>query len=116
MTQKTTDLDTMTEDLDILEGEHLENSATGTEMVRADANKPDTLFLLPVKERPFFPGQTLPIILDKAVWGDTFKKIIKEGIHYLGIIYVDAEDHSKAIPEDFAQTGTLIRIHDPKIK
>ncbi|NCN43938.1 MAG: endopeptidase La [Piscirickettsiaceae bacterium CG_4_9_14_3_um_filter_43_564] len=106
----------MTEDLDILEGEHLENSATGTEMVRADANKPDTLFLLPVKERPFFPGQTLPIILDKAVWGDTFKKIIKEGIHYLGIIYVDAEDHSKAIPEDFAQTGTLIRIHDPKIK
>jgi len=116
MTQKTTDLDTMTEDFDILEGEHLENSATGTEMVRADANKPDTLFLLPVKERPFFPGQTLPIILDKAVWGDTFKKIIKEGIHYLGIIYVDAEDHSKAIPEDFAQTGTLIRIHDPKIK
>jgi len=116
MTQKTTDLDTMTEDFDILEGEHLENSATGTEMVRADANKPDTLFLLHVKERPFFPGQTLPIILDKAVWGDTFKKIIKEGIHYLGIIYVDAEDHSKAIPEDFAQTGTLIRIHDPKIK
>lgn len=102
--------------LEAIEGEHLENTSTGTEMVRADSNKPDTLFLLPVKERPFFPGQTLPIILDKQVWGSTFKKMAREGIHYIGIIYVDAEDHSKAQPSDFALTGTLVRIHEPKIK
>lgn len=115
MTQNT-DLDILAEDIEAIEGEHIETSATGTEMVRADSNKPDTLFLLPVKERPFFPGQTLPIILDKQIWGETFERMIDEGIHYIGIIYVDAEDHTKATPEDFAQTGTLIRIHDPKIK
>ena len=104
------------EAIEAIEGEHLENTSTGTEMVRADSNKPDTLFLLPVKERPFFPGQTLPIILDKEVWGDTFKKMFDEGIHYIGIIHVNAEDHSKATAKDFALTGTLVRIHEPKIK
>lgn len=111
-----TDLETTVEEQEAIEGEHLEETLTSTELVRAHANKPDTLFLLPVKERPFFPGQTLPIILDKEIWGDTFKRMSDENIHYIGIIYVDAEDHSLATPEDFAQTGTLIRIHDAKIK
>lgn len=104
-----------------IDGEHIANDqsetdSTMTQLVTANSSKPDSLYLLPVKERPFFPGQTLPIILDKNSWSKTIKKVIDEKIHYIGIIYVEADDHHKAKPKDFAKTGTLIRIHEPKIK
>lgn len=85
-------------------------------LIRADASQPSHLFLLPVKERPFFPGQTLPVLLNKELWTKTIEKVIDSKQRYIGIIFVDTDEHNKARPEDFAKTGTLIRIHDPKVK
>ncbi len=77
---------------------------------------PSELYLLPVKERPFFPGQTLPILLSKETWNDTLKKVLEKKLKYIGIIFINTETHNDAKPEDFAKTGTLIRIHDPKVR
>ncbi|MDX1795862.1 MAG: LON peptidase substrate-binding domain-containing protein, partial [Hydrogenovibrio sp.] len=85
-------------------------------LIRANASQPSHLFLLPVKERPFFPGQTLPVLLNKSLWNKTIEKVIDSKQRYIGIIFVDTDEHNKARPEDFAKTGTLIRIHDPKVK
>ncbi len=106
---------------DALDGEHIAHDGdkpndSAHMLVKANMSRPEALFLLPVKERPFFPGQTLPIILDKDIWHDTIQSVIDNKIQYIGIIYVDTDDHFKAVPDDFAQTGTLVRIHDPKIK
>jgi ATP-dependent Lon protease len=106
---------------DALDGEHIAHDGNKPNdsahmLVKANMSRPEALFLLPVKERPFFPGQTLPIILDKDIWHDTIQSVIDNKIQYIGIIYVDTDDHFKAVPDDFAQTGTLVRIHDPKIK
>lgn len=77
---------------------------------------PNEIFLLPVKERPFFPGQQLPILLSKQNWNETFKAIRKAKCRYIGLVYVDREEHEKATPDDFSHMGTLVKIHDPKIK
>ncbi|MPQ77129.1 endopeptidase La [Hydrogenovibrio sp. JE_KL2] len=85
-------------------------------LIKVNSSKPNHLYLLPVKERPFFPGQTLPVLLNKDLWEKTIERVIDDKQRYIGIIFVDSEEHNKAKPEEFAKTGTLIRIHDPKIK
>lgn len=77
---------------------------------------PDNLFLIPIRERPFFPGQTLPVILNKTMWLDTIEAIMHSGAKHVGVIYVENEEHHKALPDEFHQIGTLIRIHEPKIR
>lgn len=81
-----------------------------------DQNLPSKIFLLPIKERPFFPGQTLPVILNKTIWLETVKAIMDSGAKHVGVVFVDNEDHHNASPDDFHQIGTLIRIHEPKIR
>lgn len=77
---------------------------------------PEQIFLIPIKERPFFPGQTLPVILNKSMWQQTIEAIMDSGAKHVGVIYVDNEDHHNAQPDDFHAIGTLIRIHEPKIR
>ncbi len=77
---------------------------------------PDEIFLLPVKERPFFPAQQLPVLLNKKSWSKTFDAIQSGKCKYIGLIFVDKEEHDKAKPKDFSAMGTLVKIHDPKVK
>jgi ATP-dependent Lon protease len=86
------------------------------QLAKADAILPSEIFLLPVKERPFFPGQQLPVLLNKINWLDTFNAVKAANCKYIGLVYVDQEHHEKALPEDFSAIGTLVRIHDPKVK
>lgn len=83
---------------------------------KADVILPTEIFLLPVKERPFFPGQQLPVLLNKKNWSETFEAIRSGKCRYIGLVYVDREEHEKATPEDFSHMGTLVKIHDPKVK
>jgi ATP-dependent Lon protease len=80
------------------------------------ANLPTDLFLIPIRERPFFPGQTLPVILNKSMWLETIEAIMNSGAKHVGVIYVKNEEHHKALPDEFHQIGTLIRVHEPKIR
>jgi ATP-dependent Lon protease len=82
----------------------------------ADVILPTEILLLPVKERPFFPGQQLPVLLNKKNWSETFEAIRSGKCRYIGLVYVDREDNEKATPEDFHHMGTLVKIHDPKVK
>lgn len=83
----------------------------------AEKNRPPTkLYLIPVKERPFFPGQTLPVLLNKDTWEETFNRILEEKQSQIGIVFVNTEDHDNAVPNDFSLTGTLVNIHEPKVK
>ncbi len=77
---------------------------------------PEEIFLLPIKERPFFPGQQLPVLLNKQSWQTTFDAIQSGKCKYIGLIFVNKEEHSQAKPEDFCAMGTLVKIHDPKVK
>ncbi len=77
-------------------------------------NLPHHLFLIPIRERPFFPRQSLPVILNKEMWLETFQKIEKSKQWLIGFVYApNADEQTK--PEQFSSVGTLIRIHHPRI-
>jgi ATP-dependent Lon protease len=100
----------------VLDGEHIAGNSRvpSHQLARPNLSLPNEIFLLPVKERPFFPGQQLPVLLNKEAWQETFEAIKKAGYKYVGMVFVHHDDHEKAPPESFSDIGTLVRIHEPK--
>ncbi len=74
---------------------------------------PANLYILPLTEKPFFPAQTLPLIMNEGPWMETVKKIGEAGHHLVGLVLVHGEVSDDARPEDFYGTGTLVRMHHP---
>ncbi len=101
-----------------IDGQHIESDPGSVfgHIDTEDVILPSEIFLLPVKERPFFPGQQLPVLLNKQNWNETFEAIRSGKCRYIGLVYVDREENEKATPEDFSHMGTLVKIHEPKVK
>ena len=87
-----------------------------TPPAKADAQLPRTLYLLPIKDRPFFPGQTLPVVLNKDAWLETLEAVAEAKQNVIGVVFTTAEDNQRARPEELARIGTVVRIHDLKVK
>lgn len=74
---------------------------------------PSELHLLPLSEKPFFPAQTLPLIMNEAAWLQTVEAIGETPHHMVGLVLVMPEDSDNATREDFHGIGTIVRMHHP---
>jgi ATP-dependent Lon protease len=74
---------------------------------------PATIHILPLTEKPFFPAQTLPLIMNEGPWKETVKRIGDSGHHLVGLVCVHGDSSDDARPEDFYGVGTLVRMHHP---
>jgi len=74
---------------------------------------PDEVCLLPISERPFFPPQTLPILMNEENWRETIEHISENHKHLTGLVLVKNQSAEDAKPEDFFKVGTLVKIHHP---
>lgn len=83
------------------------------EITTKEIELPSKLYLLPLTERPFFPPQTLPLVLDDTHWVDTLKKISDSKSRYTGLILSKIEVMKDLKPEELYTIGTLVRIHHP---
>ena len=74
---------------------------------------PDKVYVIPIHNRPFFPAQVLPVIVNEEPWAETLDLVAKTPHHSLALFFMDtpAEDHrhfdTKALPE----YGTLVKVH-----
>ena len=57
----------------------------------ADDVLPDSLYLIPVPQRPFFPGQVQPVAMDPEEWGGTLNAVAEEKSGIVGLVYVDQQ-------------------------
>ena len=74
---------------------------------------PKRLYLLPLVERPFFPPQTLPILLDVDPWLKTIEKASESKVAMIGLVLSRADSSDDATPKDIFTIGTAIRLHQP---
>ncbi len=74
---------------------------------------PEELCLLPISERPFFPPQTLPILMNEESWRETIELISEHHNETTGLVLVKNPTAEDAKPEDFYNIGTLVKIHHP---
>jgi len=79
----------------------------------SDEYLPPTLYVLPLTERPFFPPQTQPILMDDAPWIQTMEKIGENKVPLAGLIAVQSDSTEHLSPADFYDLGTAIRVHHP---
>ncbi|NVJ62340.1 MAG: endopeptidase La [Gammaproteobacteria bacterium] len=74
---------------------------------------PTEICLLPLSERPFFPPQTLPILMNEEVWRETIEFIADTDTKIAGLVLVKNPHPEESSPEEFHDIGTLVRIHHP---
>ncbi|MEH6634407.1 MAG: endopeptidase La [Halioglobus sp.] len=77
----------------------------------ADDVLPDTLYLMPVPHRPFFPGQAQPVAINPREWGTTLKAVGEAGHGLIGLAYVDQSDPADVQPRQFPEIGCVVRLH-----
>lgn len=76
---------------------------------------PTEVCLLPISERPFFPPQTLPILMNEDSWRDTIEYISENYNNTTGLVLVKNPTPEDAKPDEFFEVGTLVNIHHPVI-
>ncbi|WOJ95174.1 endopeptidase La [Congregibacter variabilis] len=81
----------------------------------ADDVLPDSLYLIPVPQRPFFPGQVQPVAMDPQEWGGTIKAVNETANGVVGLAYVDASQLGGVEPQprNFPEMGCVVRLHRP---
>jgi ATP-dependent Lon protease len=93
--------------------EHPEDTSaeSANELVRAKDILPGAIPILPQTERPFFPGQAIPLLLDPDKWGDTIRAAEQNANNVVGLLLTrTARPHQAGVP-DFYSMGTACRIH-----
>ncbi|MBT3347706.1 MAG: endopeptidase La [Thiotrichales bacterium] len=84
-----------------------------SELALPSANLPKQIYLLPLSERPFFPAQTQPLLMNGKPWMETVSKIGDTEDHMVGLFMTQPHDSEFASPEDYSEIGTLARMHHP---
>ncbi|MCB1698760.1 MAG: LON peptidase substrate-binding domain-containing protein, partial [Halioglobus sp.] len=81
----------------------------------ADDVLPDTLYLMPIPHRPFFPGQVQPVGINPEQWGSTLEAVGKAGHGLIGLSYVSQDDPARIEPRQFPEIGCVVRLHRPPL-
>jgi ATP-dependent Lon protease len=96
------------------EQENVEHSTTAsTELVLPGQNLPDKVYVIPIHNRPFFPAQVLPVIVNEEPWAETLDLVAKTPHHALALFYMEspAEDTRHLDTSTLPLYGTLVKIH-----
>ncbi|OUD14674.1 endopeptidase La [Thioflexithrix psekupsensis] len=72
---------------------------------------PSILTLLPLGNRPFFPGQAFPLLVDLKAWKETIKQIVDSDHKIFGLVLVHKDMADQAEVTDFYPMGTACRVH-----
>ncbi|TBV07829.1 endopeptidase La [Phytopseudomonas dryadis] len=74
---------------------------------------PDKLYVIPIHNRPFFPAQVLPIIVNEEHWAETLELVSKTEHRTLALFYVDqpVTDPRHFDTSSLPEHGTVVRIH-----
>jgi ATP-dependent Lon protease len=88
-----------------------QNSEQNITLVNLKDVMPPLLHILPLVNRPFFPGQAIPLIMDANLWKETIDAVIESEQKILGLVLLRSENPTEAEKKDFYIMGTACRIH-----
>ncbi|MFA7822147.1 endopeptidase La [Aeromonas dhakensis] len=90
-----------------------DNVQSTTGLVLPAQMLPDKLYIIPINNRPFFPAQVLPVIVNEHPWGRTLKRVDNTDHKCLALFYVDnpPDEHGEFDVDSLPEHGTLVRVH-----
>ncbi|TLS73672.1 endopeptidase La [Mariprofundus erugo] len=78
-------------------------------LVRSDERLPERLTLLPLSNRPLFPGLVVPLIYEGGEMGKVVRELAASHEQYVGLVLVRDEDEPYA-PKNLHEVGVVARI------
>jgi len=84
--------------------------AKGT-LALPDQLKPQRIYIIPVRYRPFMPGLVQPVMLDRDTWEQTLERVSQTPHQSLGLVYVGDKDPDTIEADDFLEYGCLVKVH-----
>lgn len=99
-------------DVEHTESTHHPHSG-GTELALPEQNLPDKVYIIPIHNRPFFPAQVLPVIVNEEPWAETLELVSKSPHHSLALFFVDTppDDPRHFDTKSLPEYGTLVKVH-----
>ncbi|PTU76107.1 endopeptidase La [Pseudomonas mangrovi] len=93
--------------------QHAEIIEAGSSLAIPGQERPERLYVIPVHNRPFFPAQVLPIVVNEEPWDETLKRVANTSHHCLALFFLDnpGESPDQFDPAQLPEHGTLVRIH-----
>ena len=85
-------------------------------LVHSDDILPDTIPIVPVFDRPFFPAEIQAVVVSRSRWEKTLEQVAKSGNNCLGLLFSKG-GRSSATNElidkdDLAKIGCVVRLHN----
>jgi ATP-dependent Lon protease len=102
--------DTTIDDVPV-DGEVVDPKVSPHDLAVADDVLPETLFIMPISSRPYFPGQVQPVAVNMQQWQSTLQAVSEAGHNLVGLAYVRDVDPEQAGPRDFPTIGCVARLH-----
>ncbi|RKR04220.1 ATP dependent PIM1 peptidase [Kushneria sinocarnis] len=71
---------------------------------------PERIYLLPIHNRPFFPAQVQPLVINRNRWTETMDRVNNTPHQTVGLAFVGDVDEDPSSSE-FPEIGTAVRVH-----
>ncbi|MBC9250180.1 endopeptidase La [Pseudomonas alcaligenes] len=87
--------------------------APATRLALPSQALPDKLYIIPIHNRPFFPAQVLPVIVNEEHWAETLDMVANTEHKNLALFYVDqpVSDPRHFDTASLPEHGTLVHVH-----
>ncbi len=85
-------------------------SASGA-MVPSGDYLPERIYLLPIHNRPFFPAQVQPLIIQRQRWEETMQRVANTPHHMVGVAFIGDVSMEEMSPGSFPEIGTAVKVH-----
>ncbi len=72
---------------------------------------PETLYLLPVSSRPFFPAQVQPVMVDADPWEGTLERISDAQQSVVGLVYTEKSQSDVPSIDSVRNIGCVAKVH-----
>ncbi|MFO8047182.1 MAG: endopeptidase La [Halomonas sp.] len=80
-------------------------------MVPARDTLPERIYLLPIHNRPFFPAQVQPLVINRERWDETIQRVAKTAHRTVGLAFVGEGVVDGLAHDDFPEIGTAVKMH-----
>lgn len=80
--------------------------------MRPGEQLPDRLYLLPVQNRPYFPAQVMPIMVEADAWRETLERVQKTSHRLACLFYMEDFKADQIGERQVPYTGTVVRVHN----
>lgn len=91
--------------------EQIDSREPATALARPIDILPGVVHILPLVNRPFFPAQLVPLIIDRDPWRRPIEAVMESSRRVVGLVLVRGENTEHLTTGDFHAMGTACHIH-----